>query len=73
QLDFVLRHGRKFRGHRANHYFFGRKESLKTTNVDPRWLERLEGVTVVVSLDGSRVLTVYRNRNAPKNLKKKAA
>lgn len=73
QIEYVVRHGRVYRGHGAAHYFFGRKERQKIRDNDHKWADRLEGIVVVTDPDRQTVKTIYRNRDAPRALRKKAA
>lgn len=56
---------------RAVHFFFGRREALKSGIALGDRIARLEGITVVLSHDGKRILTAYRNREALKRIKRK--
>lgn len=68
QIQTVIEHGRRFYGHRAVHYFFGRKEAQQFRPLLGAPVERLEGAVVVVSHQGD-VLTTYRNRDALKRIR----
>lgn len=74
-MHFVARHGRRFYAGGAVHCFFGDKERhrLRDDGFDQDWLDRLDGVVVVMELDFRTISTVYRNRNALKLIRKKAA
>lgn len=69
-VQLVARFGRRVYGHGAIHYFFGRCEARRHRAVLGRHGEMLEGI-VVVATPERVVLTVYRNRRAPRHLRRK--
>ncbi|NPA06676.1 MAG: DUF4258 domain-containing protein [Chloroflexi bacterium] len=56
---YVLKHGTRIYRNGAVHYFLRRRD---IPPADRKRYERLNGTGVVVSLDHSRIITVYRNR-----------
>jgi hypothetical protein len=52
-------------------YFVGRREAVRFRYVEPR-LDRLQGVVLVVTADDRLVITVYRNRRALRDIRRKS-
>lgn len=69
QIALVRAHGRRHYGRGATHYFFGRREAARHRALLGRETESLQGIVVVLSLDGD-VITVYRNVRAAKYLRR---
>ena len=70
QMGLVQRYGRRYYGHGAVHYFFGRQETERLGASLGRVVDRLEGIVVVAAPDGF-VLTAYRNHDATRHLRRK--
>lgn len=71
QLDLVVRHGRCFHAAGMTFFFFGKREMRRWRELLGELTQRLSGLVVVVSPNGS-VVTVYRNSDAPRHIKKKS-
>jgi hypothetical protein len=69
-VELVARYGRREYGHGAIHYFFGRREARRHRAALGRLVEQIEDIVVVATME-RRVLTVYRNRHAPRLLRRK--
>jgi hypothetical protein len=68
-LAFIKRYGQKLHRTGIVFYFLGRRDIPEHQRIDDRYA-KLEGATVLEALDGGTI-TVYRNRNGLKNIKKK--
>ena len=68
-LAFIKRYGQKLHRTGIVFYFLGRRDIPEHQRTDDRYA-KLEGATVLEALDGG-IITVYRNRNGLKNIKKK--
>lgn len=70
-LDLVRRYGVLEHRTGVRFYFVGRREVERFRGVEPR-LDRLHGVVLVVSADDRMVITVYRNRRALRDIRRKS-
>ncbi len=70
-LDLVRRYGVLEHRTGVRFYFVGRREVERYRHVEPR-LVRLHDIAMVVSSDDHMVITVYRNRNALKDIRHKS-
>ena len=74
-VEYVLRHGRRYRRAGVVHYFLGKKDIPKDDARDDA-IARLEGTTVLVSPMGKggavEIITAYRNRSALRRIRRKA-
>ena len=71
-VEYVVLHGQQHRCAGVVHYFLGRC-NIPTKDQHKDYLSRLEGTTVLVdSHSKSSVITVYRNRSALKDIRRKA-
>lgn len=71
EIEYVCEHGRCF--HRAGsvHYFLGKKDIPRDDQINAD-IRKLEGTTVLLDRETrSVVLTVYRNKQAPKKIRRK--
>ena len=68
-IKIVLKHGTKI--HRAGVLFVFMRAKDIPEGIQPSVAERLDGLIVVASSDGSKIITVYRNRKGLKEIKKK--
>jgi hypothetical protein len=68
-LELVRRYGVLERRTGVLFYFVRKRDVERYRGIEPR-LVRLEGVVMIMSLDGV-VITVYRNRNALKQIRRK--
>ncbi|MCA9963027.1 MAG: DUF4258 domain-containing protein [Anaerolineales bacterium] len=60
-IEFVLENGQWFHRGGAIFVFLGSRDIQKSREFEKKF-ERLEGTVVVLSRDGSHIITVYRNR-----------
>ncbi|MCA9917068.1 MAG: DUF4258 domain-containing protein [Anaerolineales bacterium] len=60
-IAFVLENGQWFHRDGVIFVFLGGRDIQRSREFAPEY-ERLEGTVVVLSRDGSRIITVYRNR-----------
>ena len=70
-LDLVRRYGVLEHRTGVRFYFVRRREVERFREVEPR-LDRLHGVVLVVSADDCIVITVYRNRRALRDIRRKS-
>jgi hypothetical protein len=70
-LDLVRRYGVLEHRTGVRFYFVGRREVERYRYVEPR-LAKLHDVVMIVSSDDYFVITVYRNRNALKDIRRKS-
>ena len=71
EIEYVCAHGRRFHCGGSVHCFLGKKDIPETDRNDAR-IRQLEGTTVLLDRETrSIVLTVYRNKNAPRKIKRK--
>ncbi len=71
-VEYVVLHGQQHRSAGVVHYFLGRR-NIPTKDQGKDYLCRLEGTTILVdSQDRRSVITVYRNRSALKDIRRKA-
>lgn len=72
-VAFVLRYGRRIRCAGALHVFLGKRDVPRDRRLQRRF-EHLVGTVLVVCDAGERpvLLTAYRNRNALRELRRKA-
>ncbi len=71
-IEYVVLHGQQHRCAGVVHYFLGRCD-IPTKDHNKDYLRRLEGTTVLVdSRNRKSVITVYRNRSALKDIRRKA-
>jgi hypothetical protein len=71
-VEYVIRYGQRCYNAGAAHYFLGIRNIPKSDHKNDR-LRRLEGSIVLLdSKSGQTVLTVYRNKSAPKSIRCKA-
>lgn len=71
QLELIVELGRRFYTAGAIFCFFGQREAARHAYLPPRVLEGILGGVVVLDTDGKRVLTVYRNNDAPRHIRRK--
>ncbi len=69
-LRFALEHGRLYRGPDSLVVFFGKQEVARYRYLGS-WVERLDGLVIVLDDDGSSILTVYKNREGPRRAGRK--
>jgi hypothetical protein len=70
-LDLVRRYGVLEHRTGVRFYFVGRREVERYRDVEPR-LAKLHDIVMIVSNDDYVVITVYRNRNALKEIRHKS-
>lgn len=71
-VEYVVLHGQQHRCAGVVHYFLGRCDIPKKDQRNDR-LRRLEGTAVLVDSNTRKwVITVYRNRSALKDIRRKA-
>ncbi len=70
-LDLVRRYGVLEHRTGVRFYFVGRREVERYREVEPR-LAKLHDIVMIVSSDDYVVITVYRNRNALKEIRRKS-
>jgi len=70
-MDFVLRYGQEIHRSGAVFIFLGHKD-IPTNLVRKRRVEKLVGTTLLISSDCDQIITAYRNRNALRDIKRKA-
>jgi len=68
-LDFLKKHGQKYYRTGIEIYFLGKKNIPKKLRSDDRYA-KLEGTILMIGADGG-IITVYRNRKALKDIRKK--
>jgi len=61
QIEFVLKYGRLFHGPDCLVVYFGHRE-VQQHRARGSWIERLEGLTIVLKPDGRTVCTAFKNR-----------
>ena len=72
EIEYVIRNGRRYRSAGVIHCFLGRRDIPRSDRRNGQ-LSRLEGTTVLLdSMQAETVITVYRNRSAPKKIGRKA-
>ena len=73
-VKYVLQHGRRYKRAGAIHCFLGKKDIPEDDARDDA-IARLEGTTVLVTPTWEKgsveVITVYRNRSAPRKIRRK--
>lgn len=72
EIEYVIRYGRCYYCAGARHYFLGQRQ---VPQAHRRYSDYSKLVGTVVLLDssaGETVITVYRNRTAPKKIRRKA-
>lgn len=67
-IHFVFEHGQRFHRAGAIFFFLRGRDIPKEVRTE---LGRLEGTTVVLSREKPRIITVYRNRQGLRQLKRK--
>lgn len=69
-IEFVVAHGRRIHSRGALHIFLGRRD-IPTDRTSQRAFARLEGTTLVLTVeDGALLLiTAYRNRHATRQIR----
>jgi hypothetical protein len=70
-LDLVRRYGVLEHRTGVRFYFVGQREVERYRDVEPR-IEKLHGVVMIVAPDTFTVITVYRNRHALKQIRRKS-
>ena len=70
-LELVRRYGVLEHRTGVRFYFVGRREVERYRDVEPR-LAKLHDIVMIVSSDDCIVITVYRNRNALKDIRRKS-
>ncbi len=70
-VDLVRRYGVLEHRTGVRFYFIGRREVERYRVVAPR-LAKLHDIVMIVSCDDQTVITVYRNRHALKQIKRKS-
>jgi hypothetical protein len=70
-LELVRRYGVLEHRTGVRFYFVGRREVERYREVEPR-LAKLHDIVMIVSSDDLVVITVYRNRNALKDIRRKS-
>jgi hypothetical protein len=69
-IDYVWRYGMRYQCAGAIHCFLGWRNIPFEDRIDAN-IQRLEGTTVLIDTDSDVVLTVYRNRKATKQIRRK--
>ncbi len=69
-VEYTLTNGRECRRGAAIHYTLRGKDIPKPDRRNNE-IKRLEGVTVLIAPDDNQIITVYRNKEASKNTRKK--
>jgi hypothetical protein len=69
EVELVIEHGTRVHNAGALFFFMGKRDLPETLSAADR--ERLEGLTVVSSPDKRIVITVYKNRRAIRDIKRK--
>ncbi|HEX2913534.1 MAG TPA: DUF4258 domain-containing protein [Chloroflexia bacterium] len=70
-VHYVLRYSRRIRTAGACFCFLGQRD-IPFTDRRSDAIQRLEGLIVVLSNDGTQVLTLYKNKNGLSDIRKKA-
>lgn len=70
-LDLVRRYGVLERRTGVKFYFVGRREVERYRRVEPR-LRKLHDLVVIIAGDDTTVITVYRNRHALRDIRRKS-
>lgn len=71
EIEYVCEHGRRFHRGGSVHYFLGKKD-IPREDQQIADIRKLEGTTVLLDRETQRVvLTVYRNKHAPKKIRRK--
>ena len=70
-LDLVRRYGVLEHRTGVRFYFVGKREVERYRDVEPR-LAKLHDIVMIVSSDDFVVITVYRNHNALKDIRRKS-
>ena len=70
-IELVRRYGVLEHRTGVRFYFVGRREVERYRDVEPR-LAKLHDIAMIVSSDGLVVITVYRNRKALKDIRRKS-
>jgi hypothetical protein len=71
EIGYVITYGERFRKAGALIYYLRKRDIPDWDRSDPQWM-RLAGTAVILTKDGRRVITVWRNRHKGlKNIKKK--
>ncbi len=72
EVEYVVDHGRRYYSGGVLHYFLGRRDIPQSDCKHDRFA-KLEGATVLLDpVSTLMVITVYRNRSAPKKITRKA-
>ncbi len=70
-LDYVKAHGRLLRRTGICFYFLAARDVPPADRKLP-WTQRLIGITVLASADQAAIITLYKNPNALRDIRKKA-
>lgn len=70
-IELVRRYGVLEHRTGVRFYFVGRREVKRFRDAEPR-LVKLHDIVMIVSRDDAIVITVYRNRNALKDIRRKS-
>jgi len=72
EVEYVVDHGRRYHSGGVLHCFLGRRD-IPSGDCRNDKFARLEGATVLLDpITTETVITVYRNRSAPKKISRKA-
>lgn len=69
-MQIVLTYGQRLHNGGAILYFLGQRDIPEELKSDDR-IMKLEGTTLVISKDGTCLITLYKNKDGLKKLKKK--
>src|SRR5690242_12344017 len=70
EIAYVLEHGRLIRRTGICFYFLAAKDVPLADRRLP-WIQRLVGATLLLSSEGEAVITMYKNENALREIKRK--
>jgi hypothetical protein len=70
EIAYIIRHGQKHYRTGICFYFLGAK-NVPYDDKRLNWVQRLIGTAVLVSTEGTTVITLYKNQKALKQIKRK--
>jgi hypothetical protein len=71
QIGLIIQLGRRFHKAGAIFCFFGEREAKRNAHLAPHVVDGITGCVVVLARADQTVLTVYRNSNAPRQIRRK--
>ena len=70
QIAYIVQHGRLLRRTGIQFYFLAERD-VPPDDRRLAWVQRLIGATLLVSPEGDTVITLYKNRKALRDIRKK--